>query len=35
MVPLTVLVGGFEAVWTLHVGVERIGRFIQVSYESG
>ena len=35
MVPLTVLFGGFEAVWTLHVGVERIGRFIQVSYESG
>ena len=26
MVPLTVLFGGFEAVWTLHVGVERIGR---------
>jgi hypothetical protein len=35
MIPLTVLVGGFEAVWALHVGVERIGRFIQVAYESG
>lgn len=34
MVPLTVLIGGFEAVWALHVGVERIGRFIQVTYES-
>jgi hypothetical protein len=35
MIPLTVLVGGFEAVWALHVGVERIGRFIQAAYESG
>jgi hypothetical protein len=34
LVPLAVLVGGFEAVWALHVGVERIGRFIQVAYES-
>ena len=34
IVPLTVLIGGFETVWALHVGVERIGRFIQVSYES-
>jgi hypothetical protein len=34
MVPLTVLIVGFEAVWALHVGVERIGRFIQVTYES-
>lgn len=34
MVPLTVLVGGFEAVWALQVGVERIGRFIQVRHES-
>ena len=34
LIPLTVLVAGFEAVWALHVGVERIGRFIQVSYES-
>jgi hypothetical protein len=34
LVPLIVLVGGFESVWALHVGVERIGRFIQVVYES-
>lgn len=34
LVPLTVLSGGFEAVWALHVGVERIGRFIQITYES-
>ena len=33
-IPLTVLVVGFEGVWALHVGVERIGRFIQVRYES-
>lgn len=30
---LTVLVSGFEAVHALHVGVERIGRFLQVYYE--
>ncbi len=30
---LVVLVGGFEAVHALHVGVERIGRFLQVYYE--
>ena len=34
LIPLVVLGGGFEAVWGLHVGVERIGRFIQVTYES-
>ena len=34
VIPLTVLGGGFEAIWALHVGVERIGRFIQVRYES-
>ena len=34
MIPLTVLMGGVEAVWALHVGAERIGRFIQVSYET-
>ena len=32
--PLAVLVGGFEAVHSLHVGVERIGRYLQVYYES-
>jgi hypothetical protein len=30
---LLVLFAGFEAVHALHVGVERIGRFIQVYYE--
>jgi hypothetical protein len=30
---LAVLVAGFEAVHALHVGVERIGRYIQVCYE--
>ena len=34
LTPLAVLVGGFEAIWVLHVGVERIGRFIQVTYET-
>jgi hypothetical protein len=32
--PLAVLVAGFEAIHALHVGVERIGRYIQVNYES-
>lgn len=31
--PLAVLVGGFEAVNALHVGVERIGRYLQVFHE--
>jgi hypothetical protein len=31
--PLVVLVGGFEAINALHVGVERIGRYLQVFYE--
>jgi hypothetical protein len=30
---LTVLVAGFEAIHALHVGVERIGRYLQVFYE--
>jgi len=34
LVSLTVLVAGFEAVHALHVGTERIGRYIQVYYES-
>jgi hypothetical protein len=33
--PLAVLVGGFEAIHALHVGVERIGRYVQVFYEAG
>jgi hypothetical protein len=31
--PLAVLVAGFEAINALHVGVERIGRYLQVFYE--
>jgi hypothetical protein len=34
IVALAALVGGFEAIHALHVGVERIGRYIQVFYES-
>jgi hypothetical protein len=34
LVTLAVLVGGFEAIHALHVGVERIGRYIQVFYET-
>jgi len=32
--PLAILVAGFESINALHVGVERIGRFLQVFYES-
>jgi hypothetical protein len=32
---LGVLVAGSEAIHALHVGVERIGRYVQVYYESG
>jgi hypothetical protein len=35
LISLGVLVAGFEAIHALHVGVERIGRYIQVFYESG
>lgn len=31
---LAVLVAGFEAIHALHVGVERIGRYLQVYYET-
>src|SRR3954467_11477419 len=31
--PLGVLIGGFEAIHALHVGAERIGRYLQVYYE--
>jgi len=34
LLPLAVLVAGFEAVHALHVGVERIGRYLQVYYEN-
>ena len=30
---LAILIAGFEAVHALHVGVERIGRYLQVFYE--
>ena len=33
IVSLIVLMAGFEAVHALHVGIERIGRFLQVFYE--
>ncbi|HEY5619718.1 MAG TPA: hypothetical protein VIK60_17390 [Vicinamibacterales bacterium] len=34
LLPLAVLVGGFEAIHALHVGSERIGRYLQVYYEA-
>jgi len=34
LVPLLLLVAGFEAVHALHVGAERIGRYLRVRYES-
>lgn len=33
LVPLLVLAAGFEALFALHVGVERIGRYLQVFHE--
>jgi hypothetical protein len=33
LLPLSVLLGGFEAIHALHAGVERIGRYLQVQYE--
>lgn len=33
LVPLLVLAGAFEAVFALHVGVERIGRYLEAFYE--
>lgn len=33
ILPLAVLLGGFEAIHALHVGAERIGRYLQVYYE--
>lgn len=33
VLPLAVLVGGFEAIHALHAGAERIGRYLQVQYE--
>ncbi len=34
LIPLCALAAGYEAVWALHVGAERIGRFIQVFHEA-
>jgi hypothetical protein len=34
LLPLLVLAAVFEAVFVLHVGVERVGRYIQVFYET-
>jgi len=34
LLPLLVLAGVFEAIASLHVGVERIGRYIEVFFES-
>ena len=33
LLPLLVLAGAFESVFALHVGVERIGRYLQVFHE--
>jgi hypothetical protein len=33
LVPLLVLASGFEAIYALHVNVERIGRYLQVFHE--
>jgi hypothetical protein len=33
LVPLVALAAGFEVVFAAHVGVERVGRYIQVHYE--
>jgi hypothetical protein len=35
LLPLLVLVATFEAVFALHVGVERIGRYLQVVHADG
>jgi len=34
LLSLAVLAAGFEAIHALHVGVERIGRYLQVCYEA-
>ena len=33
LVPLLVLVAGFESIFALHINVERIGRYLQVFHE--
>lgn len=34
LVPLMVLVAGFEAIFALHINVERVGRYLQVFHEA-
>ncbi len=34
LIPMLVLVAGFEVIFALHVGVERVGRFVQAHYET-
>src|SRR5262249_48227793 len=34
LIPLLVLGAGFESVFSLHIGVERIGRYLQARYET-
>jgi len=34
LVPLMVLAAGFEAIYALHINVERIGRYLQVFHET-
>ncbi|MEQ1897219.1 MAG: hypothetical protein ABL971_07515 [Vicinamibacterales bacterium] len=34
VLPLLTLAGGFEAIRALHIGVERIGRYLQVFHET-
>lgn len=33
LIPLIVLAGGFEGIASLHIGVERVGRYLQVRFE--
>jgi hypothetical protein len=33
LIPLIVLAGGFEGIAALHIGVERVGRYLQVRFE--
>lgn len=35
LIPLIVLAAGFEAIFALHVNVERVGRYLQVFHEPG
>ena len=35
LLPLLVLAAAFEGVFALHVGVERVGRYLQVYFEGG